>query len=196
MPMHYAISDALVVLAAAWGTWRLVQSGQPVAALGVALFGIAGAIGTIRLTSGLVEQMASVHRFASQIGGLAGIVFIVSEIARSSGLRHSAMAALLVTIMLAGMAIAVPTAGQISFLAVLLGGTALLWRGKGQERRNIGAALCFGLMLPNVLLVRQSSYLGADVAWHLYHVIVALWLISIATVLSDGRVAQTTWKHT
>jgi hypothetical protein len=55
-------------------------------------------------------------------------------------------------------------------------GIVLLWQGKGLGRRDVKAALGFGLMLPNVVLIRQSSLLGADLGWHLYHIIVALWL--------------------
>lgn len=176
MPLHYALTDGLVALVAAWGAWRLLRAGQPLAALGLTMFGIAGAIGVTRITSGADEALAPAHRFASQIGGLFGLWLIVSQIWASRGRSAPPVLRLVLAAAIAGLAIRFPMIGAIGFVAGLLCGIVLLWRGKGAGHRNIASALGFALMLPNVLLIRQSTLLGADVGWHFYHIIVALWL--------------------
>jgi hypothetical protein len=176
MPLHYALTDGLVALVAAWGTWRLLRAGQPLAALGLAMFGIAGAIGVIRITSGAGESLAPVHRFASQIGGLFGLWLIVSQLWANSGRHAPPVLRLVLAAAIAGLAVRFPMIGAIGFVAGLLWGIVLLWQGKGVGRRDIASALGFGLMLPNVLLIRQSPLLGADLGWHLYHIIISIWL--------------------
>jgi hypothetical protein len=176
MPLHYALTDGLVALVAAWGALQLLRAGQPLAALGLAMFGVAGAIGVTRIASGAGESLAPAHRFASQIGGLFGLWLIVSQIWTNRGQRAPAALRLVLALTIAGLAILVPVVGAIGFVAGLLCGIGLLWLGEGPGRRQVGLALGFGLMLPNVLLIRQSPLLGADLGWHLYHIIVAFWL--------------------
>jgi hypothetical protein len=186
VPTHYALSDGLVALVGAWGAWRLVRSRQLLAAVGIALFGVAGAIGAARFGSGLVDPWAAVHRLASQIGGLAGLGLVLSEILKMTGRHHSPLTSVIGAATVAGLSVVVPAAGAILFVAGLLGGVLLLGLGKGPVRPNIRGALGFGLMLPNVILVRQSPLLGADMRWHLYHVFVALWL-AITVVLLKSK---------
>jgi len=176
MPLHYALTDGLVALVAAWGVWRLLRAGQPIAALGLAMFGIAGAIGVTRITTGAGESLAPAHRFVSQIGGVFGLWLIVSQFWANRGGRASPALRLITAAAIAGLAIRYPVVGAGGFVIGLVCGVALLWLGDGAGRRGTAAALGFGLMLPNVLLIRQSPLLGADLGWHLYHIIVALWL--------------------
>ena len=183
MPIHYAISDGLVALIGAWGAWRLVKSGQLMAALGITLFGVAGAIGAVRFTSGLIDPLADVHRYASQIGGLAGLCLILSQVFRMTGRLVSSVSSIVGATAIAGTAIIAPAAGAFFFIAGLVGGMLLLWLGVGPEYRNIRGAIGFGVMLPNLLFVRKSVFLAADLSWHLYHVVVALWLAIIVHVL-------------
>lgn len=223
LPLHYAATDALVALAGAWGAWRLtrpaqfrpaqsrpdqfrprhssaVQSrpGQSRAiqwagAAGVALFGLAGAIGTVRIAAGLDDQLAALHRLASQTGGLAGLVLILVQIrliqlravqirAGNAALPAERHIALIVMTAVA-LSLLLPAAGAILFVTGLIAGAALLWRGTGPGQRHLAAALGFALMLPNVLLVRASPHLSADAAWHAYHLLVAAWLCIIPWAL-------------
>jgi hypothetical protein len=186
MPLHYALTDGLVALVAAWGVWRLIRAGQPLAALGLAMFGIAGAIGVTRITSGADESLGPAHRFASQIGGLFGLWLIVSQLWANRGLHATPILRLGLAAAIAGLAVRLPMIGAFGFVAGLLLGTLLLWQGKGVGRRDVASALGFGLMLPNVVLIRQSPLLGADIGWHLYHIIVAVWLALTVRALTHG----------
>ena len=179
MPLHYALTDALVMLVAAWGVWRMVQSRQPIAALGIALFGMAGAIGTVRITAGLDEQLAGIHKMTSQLGGVAGTALLLSQILRHQNHAHSTAVSLFAALAAMAVAALFPAAGAALFIAMLVGAIALLLR----ARAYLGAAV-FTLMLINVLLIRQSARLGPDVSWHAYHVIVAIWLACTAAYLA------------
>lgn len=184
MPAHYAVSEALVVLAAAWAGWMLVRQGQRLAAGAVALFGVAALIGTVRFAGGLVEQLAPLHRLASQAGGLAGSLLLLLSLAPGAGLvlRPWIGAVLVVAVM--GLAMAVPAAGPLLIVAAVAVGGAILAVPTGEPTRRIVSALAFGLMLADVTLVRSATGLGPATRWHLYHTVIALWLVLLPFCLS------------
>lgn len=174
MPLHYALTDALVALIAGWGVVMMWRKGRPLAALGLSLFGLAGAIGTIRITSGLIEPLAMLHKGVSHLGGIAGLALLLAQILRDKGLRHGTGVVLGVAIALAALAAALPALGAALFVLMLVVAIALCL-----QSRNQLAAAGFVVMLLNVTFVRQSGYLGADLSWHLYHLFVATWLLCV-----------------
>lgn len=189
MPLHYALTDGLVFVAAAWGAWHLMKAGKPVGALGVALFGLAAAIGTVRVTSGLIEPLGVPHRFASQIGGLLGLLLLLWQIFKTTVGPVRPLYGLIICAGAVGLAILLPAAGAPIYILALLAGIALFGLNRLGGRPNIGAALGFGVMLPNVLFLRQSKFLGPDISWHLFHIFIAVWLVLTVLALTPKQVA-------
>jgi hypothetical protein len=190
MPLHYALTDGMVFVAAAWGAWQLMRAGKPVGALGVALFGLAAAIGTVRVTSGLIEPLAVPHRFASQIGGLLGLLLLLWQIFKTTvgPVRSVYGAAICVSAVV--LAITLPAARAPIYILALIAGIALFGLDRLSGKPNLGAALGFGVMLPNVLFLRQSQFLGPDLSWHLFHIVIALWLMLTVLALTPRQVAE------
>jgi len=112
MPLHYALTDGLVFVAAAWGAWHLIRAGKPIGALGVALFALAAAIGTVRVTSGLIEPLAGAHRFASQFGGLLGLLLLLWQIFETSVGPVSSVFGAVICISALWLAIIIPALGS------------------------------------------------------------------------------------
>lgn len=179
MPIHYALTDAQVALVAIWGGWRLMRTHKTIAAFGFALFGLAGAIGTIRITSGLVEPLAAVHKMASQLGGLAGLSLLLCQILQDTGWRVGKRVSFSAALLCAALGATTPLTGAILFVVMLVAALAFFLK-----VRSPIAAIGFALMLINMVFVRQSTLLGPDVSWHLYHVLVAAWLGSVAWTMS------------
>jgi hypothetical protein len=175
MPLHYALTDALVALIAGWGALMMWRTGRPLAALGLALFGLAGATGTIRITSGLIEPLAMLHKSVSQLGGITGLALLLAQILSDKGLQLRTGVVLGVAIALAALAATLPALGAALFVLMLVAAIALCL-----QSRNQLAAAGFVVMLLNVTFVRQSGYLGADLSWHIYHLFVATWLLCVA----------------
>lgn len=73
MPTHYALSEAAIVIVALWGTANLIRVGSRTGAFGVALIGLAAAIGTVRFAGGDIAALAVPHRLVSQVGGVIGL---------------------------------------------------------------------------------------------------------------------------
>jgi len=186
MPLHYALSDGLVGVVGLWGLWTLARRGQLLAGLGLGLFGLAGLIGLVRITSGLIEPMAVVHKTVSQLGGLAGLALILSGLVRHLGLKGPTLGVLAVATVAVVIAVQMPAAGQVLFAAGLLSGIVILAVAPARTMTlPVQSALAFGLMLPNVLLLRSAPALNPDLRWHAYHLIVALWLVLLPFCLSE-----------
>ena len=185
MPLHYALSDGLVGVLGLWGLWTLARRGQLLVGLGLGLFGLAGLIGVVRITSGLIEPMAVLHKSVSQLGGLAGLILILSGVVRHLGLKVPALGVLAAATVAVIIAVRMPAVGQGLFAAGLLAGIVVLAVAPGAMSLRVQSALAFGLMLPNVLLLRSAPALSPDLRWHAYHLIVALWLVLLPFCLSE-----------
>jgi hypothetical protein len=156
----------------------------------VALFGLAAAIGTVRVTSGLIEPLAVPHRFASQFGGLLGLLLLLWQIFKTTLGPVRSVYGAAICISAVGLAIILPAAGAPIYFLALVGGIALFGLDRLGGKPNIGAALGFGVMLPNVLFLRQSKFLGPDLSWHLFHIVIALWLVLTVLALRPKQVAK------
>jgi hypothetical protein len=187
MPLHYALSDGLVGVLGMWGLWTLARRGQLLPGVGLGLFGLAGLIGLVRITSGLIEPMAVLHKSVSQLGGLAGLVLILSGLVRHIGLKVPALGALAAAAVAVVIAVRMPAVWQGLFAAGLLSGIIVLAVARGPMALRLQSALGFAVMLPNVLLLRNAPALNPDLRWHAYHLIVALWLVLLPFCLAARK---------
>ncbi len=185
MPIPYALSDGLVGVLGMWGLWSLARRGQLLAGLGLGLFGLAGLIGLVRITSGLIAPMAVLHKTVSQLGGLAGLVLILSGLVRHLGLKFPALGVVAAAAVAVAIAVRMPAIGQGLFAAGLLAGFVVLAAAPGSVSLRVQSALAFGVMLPNVLLLRSAPAVNPDLRWHAYHLIVALWLVLLPFCLAE-----------
>ena len=54
----------------------------------------------------------------------------------------------------------------------------------GLARPPLMAGAMAALMLFNVLVFRQAEWLSAAMSWHIFHVLVALWLVGLGVLLA------------
>lgn len=188
MPPHYAISEAFIVLAALYCGWKLARGSQWAGALGVLLFGAAASIGVYRFPTGQVAELAAIHKWAGQIGGLAGMALIASALAgkaaslsRRAAMMWVCLIALVITVLIAILkpALAVPFFLLWSLVSI----AAAFGVPSGPVSRRLRFALCAGLMLLNVIFLRQSDFLGQDISWHAFHTLIAIWIFGIYRIL-------------
>lgn len=189
-PPHYALSEALIVLVAGMVACRLAKEGLWSAAAGSLLLGTAAAIGTVRFGFGLIDDLAAAHRMASQAGGATALALVALQFANPSATMRPMQ-------ILASLALAAST--LIACLVWPDSATALfiVWLGlailgaffrpashKGLRWQRAGVIAIF---LFNVLLVRNSPLLGPGLSWHLFHILIALWILGLwwVLVLSD-----------
>lgn len=192
---HYAVSELLIVLAGIWAVRRL-SGAHCAAALGIGLFAAAAFIGVLRfglsgVVEGLIAAWADWHRFAGTIGGTAAMAALVYDLRARTGASARAQNRFMLVITLAlGLAVALPKLAVPAFLVLSLSFVFMVVRhADGLARPPLMAGAMAALMLFNVLVFRQAEWLSAAMSWHIFHVLVALWLVGLGVLLAP-KLAQ------
>lgn len=189
MPPHYAISEAFIVIAALYCGWKLASRTQLMGAIGVLLFGAAASIGVYRFPSEQVAELASIHRWAGQIGGLTGMGLIAIELLTKAApqwnkpvLKWSLLFALLAMVLIAifKAPLAVPFFLKWSIASIV---AAFIFPA-GSLLKRFGFAAIASVMLLNVIFIRQSNALSLDMSWHIFHTLIAIWIFGIYWMIS------------
>ena len=180
---HYALSELAIVMVALVAARDLIRRHIDLAAAGIAIFGLAAAIGVVRFASGEFAALAAIHKIISQAGGATAMGLIGLRLAKLGGLgviTPRPLVGALAVLATVVAALAIPALATPLFLFWLLAATLLAATlpARAAWQRWIRAA-AVGSFVLNVLLVRQSPVLGPDISWHLFHVLVALWLFAL-----------------
>ena len=189
---HYAISELLIVVAGTWAAQRLLKNNHRAAAFGILPFIVAAAIGVVRFgfdrDGSLIAGLADIHRIAGTFGGTAAMMCLFYDVLGRRSVwmtwqnRYLAVAVIVMT-----AAIAVPRLIVPIFALWSLGFIWLVSRAAPTlERPTVQAVAIAGFMLFNVLVFRQSPYLAPAVGWHIFHVLVGVWLIGLGFLLQVG----------
>lgn len=180
MPAHYALSDAAILLVAIFAGNMLWRNGKALPAFAMACFGIAAGIGVVRFAGGLQDALAALHAGASQYLGLAGALAVVSHYLFPSKDRKEI--GIIAAISSAAFAIfwfAQPLLGPVFLLALAMACVASIVR-PGASRPVWLVPIACAVMLANTLFIRRASWLDEAVAWHVYHVVIAVALAALA----------------
>lgn len=189
---HYAISELLIVVAGTWAVQRMFKNNHRAAALGILLFILVAAIGVVRFgfdrDGSLIAGLADIHRIAGTFGGTAAMMCLVYDVLGRRAVWVTWQNWYLAVVVI-GLAVAIAVPGLIVPIFALwsLGFIWLVSRAAPTlEYPTVQAVAIAGLMLFNVLVFRQSPYLAPAVGWHIFHVLVAVWLIGLGFLLQVG----------
>ena len=186
---HYAISELLIVVAGIWTAQRMFKNDHRAAALGILLFIAAAGIGVVRFgfdrDGSLIAGLADIHRIAGTLGGTTAMMCLVYDmLGRRAAWLIWQNRYLAVAVMALAAAIAFPRLIVPFFALWSLGFIWLVSRAAPSlERPTAQAVAMASLMLFNVLVFRQSPYLAPAVGWHIFHVLVAVWLVGLGFLL-------------
>ncbi len=197
---HYAISEAFIVLVAIWCVLRLSQSGLWLVALGIAVFGFAAAIGVYRFGTNQIVELASFHKNVSQIGGFIAMALVSAQLLLAEPMVNRARTGrwlVLISVIVSGaMAFAIPMLTTPLFIAWLLTAiisAALIPASTIGDRISLAAIV--SIFLINLLMVRQSPQLSPGLSWHLFHILVAVWMLGMIYVFEYHRSDDEISKH-
>lgn len=190
---HFALSELFIVVTAILCAVRFGKAGLWLAAAGSLLFGVIAVIGAFRFGLSKIAALEEIHQVFSQTGGAIALSLISSQLLLLSVFaRHKANLTLYGTLIASALAaFLVPAATMPLFLVwlvVAILAAALL--PAAMPRTRIFRALLVGILLINMVAVRQSPLLGAGLSWHLFHVFVAVWLACVCWVISGPRMRR------
>jgi hypothetical protein len=180
MPAHYALSDAAIVLVTIFAGNMLWRNDRILPAFAMACFGVAAFIGVVRFGGGLQVELAALHAGASQGLGLAGALAVVSHYLFPAEDRKET--GIIAAILIAAFAIfwfAQPFLGPVFLLALAIACVVSIVR-PGASRPLWLVPIACAVMLANTLFIRRAAWLDEAVAWHAYHVVIALALAALA----------------
>ena len=180
MPAHYALSDAAIVLVTIFAGNMLWRNDRILPAFAMACFGVAAFIGVVRFGGGLQGELAALHAGASQYLGLAGALAVVSHYLFPAEDRKET--GIIAAILIAAFAIfwfAQPFLGPVFLLALAIACVVSIVR-PGASRPLWLVPIACAVMLANTLFIRRAPWLDEAVAWHAYHVVIALALAALA----------------
>lgn len=187
MPAHYALSDTVIVLVAIYAAVALSRDRLLLPAFAMACFGIPAAVGVVRFAAGLQAELAPLHAGASQLLGLAGAASLAATcLQRASSGRDMLLAA--ASLIVAGVVFlfANTLIAPLFILALALALCATLLRaaraGSGWQ-----TPAGFALLLANALVIRRALWLSEEIAWHAYHLLIALALAILAMGMRRGE---------
>jgi hypothetical protein len=183
---HFALSELLIVIAALVCVVRYGKAGLWLAAIGSLLLGIIASIGALRFGAEMTEQLASVHQTFSQIGGAISMSLIAVQLLMLGLLSRSKFRLAAFGSMIASglVAILMPSLTMPLFLIWLM--IAIVAAGllpASESRLRILRAVVTGIFLFNVIAIRQSPLLGVGLSWHLFHILIAVWLLGLLWVM-------------
>lgn len=173
-PAHYALSEAGLALVTAWTVWRLMPR-ERMAAWALVPFGLAALIGAVRLAAGITGPIIEIHQFVSRTGGLFGLAILVAVLAGLHDWR-----ALACGVAAAALALTIPAIAQPLFVALIIAGMALA--GRRAPENSALAAAGFSILLAAQLVSSGLRPAQPALAWHLFHVLVAVWVLAIGAV--------------
>jgi hypothetical protein len=172
LPQHFALSEAVVAAAGAFAIARAARV-SPWFAAGLAPFALAALVGTIRIGAGLTGSIEDIHQFLSRSGALFGLGCLVGVLVA----RYRALPPLLGGAACA-LAFVVPSALTPLFAGLILLGAALAYRANPGSAKL--AAASFAVLLIGRLATDPLRAAHPALAWHMFHLAVAFWLLLLA----------------
>ena len=185
---HYAISELMISLAALWAARLLWPHNLRWAAFGLLVFGAAAAIGVVRFPTGMIEEWAAFHRFAGTMGGVLAMQALTQQLIKTDTPVYRLHFVLALVAL--GVALALPWT-RVPLFAIW--SLAFIWRISAAtpeiDVSKFMKACIGGLMLFNALVFRQSPFMAPAVSWHIFHVLLASWIMGLARLLVHPHLA-------
>ncbi len=180
---HYAVSEISIVLASVFAIHRLAPNGFWLASFASLLIGAVAALGAWRFGSGQFEALETLHLTAAVQGGLVSMMFLSADMAMKARAQQSTRLAVVGLFMASLFATSSSPSLVPVFSLVWLVVAIIVMAIYAQTDRFLTVS-CMSIMLVGLLVVRKNSYLDAAVSFHLYHLMIAAWLILLPFCLS------------
>ena len=189
-PAHYALSEILIVIASLYTARQLSTNKNYFALIGILLLGLTAAIGAVRFGIINSELIVQINKILALYAGISALSLVSTQLVFNSYLKNFGKYIFLIAF--------VSILGALLFPKLLLLNLIYLWSiisiilsiflcEKIIAKKILNGILMSILIFGFLFLSKRGLFaesLGADVSFHLYHIFIAAWILSMGYVLN------------
>jgi len=189
-PAHYALSEILIVIASLYTARQLSTNKNYFALIGILLLGLTAAIGAVRFGIINSELIVQINKILALYAGISALSLVSTQLVFNSYLKNFGKYLFLIAF--------VSILGALLFPKLLLLNLIYLWSivsiilsiflcEKIIAKKILNGILMSILIFGFLFLSKRGLFaesLGADLSFHLYHIFIAAWILSMGYVLN------------
>lgn len=189
-PAHYALSEILIVIASLYTARQLSTNKNYFALIGILLLGLTAAIGAVRFGIINSELIVQINKILALYAGISALSLVSTQLVFNSYLKNFGKYIFLIAL--------VSVLGALLFPKLLLLNLIYLWSivsiilsiflcEKIIAKKILNGILMSILIFGFLFLSKRGLFaesLGADLSFHLYHIFIAAWILSMGYVLN------------
>ena len=189
-PAHYALSEILIVIASLYTARQLSTNKNYFALIGILLLGLTAAIGAVRFGIINSELIVQINKILALYAGISALSLVSTQLIFNSYLKNFGKYVFLIAL--------VSMIGALLFPKLLLLNLIYLWSivsiilsiflcEKIIAKKILNGILMSILIFGFLFLSKRGLFaesLGADLSFHLYHIFIAAWILSMGYVLN------------
>ena len=189
-PAHYALSEILIVIASLYTARQLSTNKNYFALIGILLLGLTAAIGAVRFGIINSELIVQINKILALYAGISALSLVSTQLVFNSYLKNFGKYVFLIAL--------VSILGALLFPKLLLLNLIYLWSivsiilsiflcEKIIAKKILNGILMSILIFGFLFLSKRGLFaesLGADLSFHLYHIFIAAWILSMGYVLN------------
>ena len=189
-PAHYALSEILIVIASLYTARQLSTNKNYFALVGILLLGLTAAIGAVRFGIINSELIVQINKILALYAGISALSLVSTQLIFNSYLNNFGKYIFLIAL--------VSILGALLFPKLLLLNLIYLWSivsiilsivlcEKIIAKKILNGILMSILIFGFLFLSKRGLFaesLGADLSFHLYHIFIAAWILSMGYVLN------------
>ena len=189
-PAHYALSEILIVIASLYTARQLSTNKNYFALIGVLLLGLTAVIGAVRFGIINSELIVQINKILALYAGISALSLVSTQLVFNSYLKNFGKYIFLIAF--------VSILGALIFPKLLLLNLIYLWSivsiilsiflcEKIIAKKILNGILMSILIFGFLFLSKRGLFaesLGADLSFHLYHIFIAAWILSMGHVLN------------
>ena len=189
-PAHYALSEILIVITSLYTAGQLSTNKNYFALIGILLLGLTAAIGAVRFGIINSELIIQINKILALYAGISALSLVSTQLIFNSYLKNFGKYIFLIAL--------VSILGALLFPKLLLLNLIYLWSivsiilsiflcEKIIAKKILNGILMSILIFGFLFLSKRGLFaesLGADLSFHLYHIFIAAWILSMGYVLN------------
>lgn len=190
-PVHYALTELLIVAACIFSFNKLSRNNYYFALFGVVLIGIAAAIGAVRFGLLSNEFIVQLNKILALYAGVLCLSLVATQIVFNLNFKILGWIVFALSLLSIASGFVWPKLLLIkliyfwSILSIIL---VLFIPEEGISKRILKSILMSILLISFLTVSKRgllTDSLGADLSFHLYHILIAIWVVSINFVIKE-----------